>query len=151
MLACATQALPKAAGAAATTAAAASRGAGQAGGKTAKSGGGQGSSDDSSSDADDAIPAATANGGGASSTGDSSSGEESGQGGGFDLAKLKAKSGKRRTAGPTPDASKGKPAVPAAASKKKMVRWWCACLDVMCQHYGADMAKCSSCAEPNII
>jgi hypothetical protein len=123
VVSCCAQALPKTAGAAAATAAAAtaaaaSRGAGQAGGKTAKAGGGQASSYDSSgSDADDA--AASANGNGVT-TGDSSSGEESGQGG-FDLAKLRAKSGKRRTAGATQDASKGKPAVAAAASKKKVV------------------------------
>lgn len=127
------QALPKAAPTAAATAAAAaaaSRGAGQAGGKTAKAGG---SSDASSgSDADDG-PAAAANGGGVS-TGDSSSGEESGQGG-FDLAKLKAKSGKRRTAGAMLDASKGKPAVAAVASKKKSVSCMtctsCACLGAL--------------------
>jgi hypothetical protein len=116
------QALPKAAGTAAATAAAAaaaaaSRGAGQAGGKTAKSGGQQGSSDDSS-DGDDGAPAAAANGAG--SAGATSSGEESETGGGgFDLAKLKAMSGKRRTAGATLDASKGKPAVAAAVPKKK--------------------------------
>lgn len=122
------QTLPKAAGAAAATAAAAaaaSRGAGQAGGKTAKAGGDQGTSDDSSSDADDA-PAASANGGGASA-GDSSSGEEGSgtdQAGGFDLAKLKTKSGKRRTAGATQDSSKAKPALAAAFSKKKTARTW---------------------------
>jgi hypothetical protein len=54
------------------------------------------------------------------SAGATSSGEESETGcGGFDLAKLKAMSGKRRTAGATTDASKGKPAVAAAAAPKK--------------------------------
>lgn len=118
---------PKATAATATAAAAAaaSRGAGQQGGKTAKSGG---SSDDSSgSDADDAAAAAggVAAGGGSSTEECSSGGEESGGKSGFDLAKLKAKSGKRRTAGVAPDSTaKGKPAVAAVGAKKKQGRIW---------------------------
>lgn len=148
---------PKATAATATAAAAAaaSRGAGQQGGKTAKSGG---SSDDSSgSDADDAAAAAggVAAGGGSSTEECSSGGEESGGKSGFDLAKLKAKSGKRRTAGVAPDSTaKGKPAVAAVGAKKKQVGlpgFWAetalvfvsclSCLETCCILLGVECCK----------